>query len=116
MRFCLRRYERYIWKRRGQEKEQKQEQTVCVIHYYAVSTRLKEETLFSVPFKRAQDSIASTFGNSIRIELEEKVIVRSVGPRTYPVALDLRCARALGLTEEIALLSDSRATNQLVTS
>lgn len=65
-----------------------------VIHYYTVSTGLKEETLFSVPFKRAQDSIASVFGGSVRIELEEKRIVRSVAPRTYHVALDLRCARA----------------------
>ena len=66
-----------------------------VIHYYAVSTGLKEAALFSVPFKRAQDSITSMFGDSIRIELEERRIVRSVGPRTYHVALDLRCVRAL---------------------
>jgi tRNA (guanine37-N1)-methyltransferase len=66
-----------------------------MIHYYAVSTGLKEPALFSVPFKRAQDSIASTFGGLVRIELEEKVIMRSVAPRTYHVALDLHCARAL---------------------
>ena len=66
-----------------------------VIHYYAVSTGRKEPALFSVPFKRAQASIASAFGGSVRIELDEQRIVRSVGPRTYHVALDLRCARAL---------------------
>ncbi|MBN1762730.1 MAG: class I SAM-dependent methyltransferase family protein [Methanomicrobia archaeon] len=65
-----------------------------MIHYYAVSTGLKEAALFSVPFKRAQDSIASVFGNSVRVELDERRIVRSVAPRTYHVALDLRCARA----------------------
>jgi tRNA (guanine37-N1)-methyltransferase len=64
-----------------------------VIHYYAVSTGLKDNALFSAPFKRAQDSIASVFGNSVRVELDERRIVRSVAPRTYHVALDLRCVR-----------------------
>jgi tRNA (guanine37-N1)-methyltransferase len=61
-----------------------------VIHYYDVSTGRKDDDLFNIPFERAQNIIASTFGNSLRIELEEKRVVRSVAPRRYHVALDLR--------------------------
>jgi tRNA (guanine37-N1)-methyltransferase len=61
-----------------------------VIHYYTVSTGRKDEALFKLPFKRVRDIVASAFGNSLRIELEEKRIVRSVAPRKYHVVLDLR--------------------------
>jgi tRNA (guanine37-N1)-methyltransferase len=61
-----------------------------VIHYYDVSTGRKDDDLFTIPFERAQNIIASAFGNSLRIELEEKRIVRSVAPRKYHVVLDLR--------------------------
>ncbi|HUV80209.1 MAG TPA: class I SAM-dependent methyltransferase family protein [Candidatus Bathyarchaeia archaeon] len=60
-----------------------------VIHYYDVSTGRKDDDLFTIPFERAQNIIASAFGNSLRIELEEKRIVRSVAPRKYHVVLDL---------------------------
>lgn len=61
-----------------------------VIHYYAVSTGRKDGDLFNLPFEGAQNIIASTFGDSLRIELEEKRVVRSVAPRRYHVAMDLR--------------------------
>jgi len=64
-----------------------------VIHYYDVSTGRKDEALFTVPFERAEAIISSAFGNSLRIELEEKRIVRSVAPRKYHVVLDLRIAQ-----------------------
>ena len=71
----------------GEDKE-------CMIHYYAVSTGRKDETLFTIPFEKAQDIIASAYGSSVRIALEEKRIVRSVAPRTYHVALDLRVSKS----------------------
>ncbi len=61
-----------------------------VRHYYTVSTGRKEEVLFTIPLEKAQDIIASAFGSSVHIALEEKRIVRSVAPRTYHVVLDLR--------------------------
>lgn len=64
-----------------------------VIHYYDVSTGRKDDALFFIPLERAQNIIASAFGNSLRIELEEKRIVRSVAPRKYHVVWDLRVAR-----------------------
>jgi len=63
---------------------------VGVIHYYDVSTGNRDDELFNTPFERVKDVLSSNFGNSIRIEVEEKRIVRSVGPRKYHVVLDLR--------------------------
>jgi tRNA (guanine37-N1)-methyltransferase len=65
-----------------------------VIHYYTVSEGRKDETLFTSPFEKAHDIITSACGSSVRIELEEKRIVRSVAPRTYHVVLDLRVVRS----------------------
>ncbi len=62
------------------------------IHYYDVSTGNRDDELFNTPFERVKDVLSSNFGNSIRIEVEEKRIVRSVGPRKYHVVLDLRIA------------------------
>ena len=64
-----------------------------VIHYYDVSTGRKEDDLFNVPLERARDILSSAFGDSLRIEVEEKRIVRSVAPRKYHVVLDLRVVR-----------------------
>jgi len=64
-----------------------------VIHYYDVSTGRKGDGLFNVPLERARDNISSDFGDSLRIEVEEKRIVRSVAPRKYHVVLDLRVVR-----------------------
>ncbi|MBE0517133.1 MAG: methyltransferase [Methanophagales archaeon] len=63
-----------------------------VIHYYDVSAGRKDDDLCNVPLERAREIIASAFGNSLRLELEEKRIVRSVAPRRYHVVLDLRVA------------------------
>lgn len=62
-----------------------------VIHYYDVSVSVgrKGDDLFNVPLERARDIISSAFGNSLRVELEERRIVRSVAPRRYHVVLDL---------------------------
>jgi tRNA (guanine37-N1)-methyltransferase len=68
----------------------KREGGAGVIHYYAVATGRSEEDLFCIPFERAQDTIASAFGTSLRLELEEKRIVRSIAPRRYHVVLDVR--------------------------
>jgi len=65
---------------------------VGVIHYYDVSTGNRDDELFNTPFERVKEVLSSNFGNSIRIEVEEKRIVRSVGPRKYHVVLDLRIA------------------------
>ncbi|MDI6886446.1 MAG: class I SAM-dependent methyltransferase family protein [archaeon] len=64
-----------------------------VIHYYDVSAGRKGDTLFNVPLERARDIISSAFGNSLRVELEEGRIVRSVAPRRYHVVLDLHVVR-----------------------
>ncbi len=61
-----------------------------VIHYYDVATGRKDDDLFNAPLERARDIISSAFGDSLRIEVEEKRIVRSVAPRKYHVVLDLR--------------------------
>ncbi len=61
-----------------------------VIHYYAVARGNKDADLYGFPFQKAVDCITSVFGNTLRIELEEKRIVRSVGPRKYHVVLNLR--------------------------
>ncbi|MDI6811684.1 MAG: class I SAM-dependent methyltransferase family protein [archaeon] len=65
-----------------------------VIHYYDVSAGRKGDELFNVPLERARDIISSAFGNSLRIELEERRIVRSVAPRRYHVVLDLRVVKS----------------------
>lgn len=64
-----------------------------VIHYYDVSTGRKDDDLFNVPLERVKNILYSAFGDSIRIEVEEKRIVRSVAPRKYHVVLDLRAVR-----------------------
>ncbi len=64
-----------------------------VIHYYDVSTGRKGDDLFNVPIQRANGIISSAFGNSLRMEIEEKRIVRSVAPRKYHVVLDLRVVK-----------------------
>jgi tRNA (guanine37-N1)-methyltransferase len=65
---------------------------VGMIHYYDVSTGNRDDELFNTPFDRVKDVLSSAFGNSLRIEVEEKRIVRSVGPHKYHVVLDLRIA------------------------
>ena len=60
-----------------------------VIHYYDVSTGRKGDDLFVMPIKRVRGIISSVFGNSLRLKIEEKRIVRSVAPRRYHVVLDL---------------------------
>ncbi|MCK4475500.1 MAG: class I SAM-dependent methyltransferase family protein [Methanophagales archaeon] len=64
-----------------------------VIHYYDVSTGRKGDDLFDVPIQSAKGIISSVFGNSLRMEIEEKRIVRSVAPRKYHVVLDLHVER-----------------------
>ena len=64
-----------------------------VIHYYDVAAGRKDNDLFDVSSERAKDILASAFGNSLRTEIEEKRIVRSVAPRKYHVVLDLRVVR-----------------------
>ncbi len=61
-----------------------------VIHYYAVATGREDEELFQRPLNQAQEIIESSAGRTIRVELEEARIVRSVGPRKYHIVLDLR--------------------------
>lgn len=61
-----------------------------IIHYYSVATGRSEEDLFDRPFEEARGRIASAFGPPLKLELEEKRIVRSVAPRRYHVVLDLR--------------------------
>jgi len=60
-----------------------------VIHYYDVSTGRKGDDLFVMPIKRVRGIISSVFGDSLRLKIEEKRIVRSVAPRRYHVVLDL---------------------------
>ncbi|RLG33549.1 class I SAM-dependent methyltransferase family protein [Methanosarcinales archaeon] len=60
-----------------------------VIHYYDVSTGRKDDDLFVMPIKRVRGIISSVFGDSLRLKIEEKRIVRSVAPRRYHVVLDL---------------------------
>ena len=62
----------------------------CMIHFYAVSTGSRADNLFDTPFERVKDIISHE--DSLRLEVEEKRIVRSVGPRKYHVVLDLRIA------------------------
>jgi tRNA (guanine37-N1)-methyltransferase len=76
------------------DKDETGEGRECVIHYYTVSEGRKDEALFTIPFEKAQDIIASACDSSIRIALEEKRIVRSVAPRTYHVVLDLRVVKS----------------------
>jgi len=64
-----------------------------VIHYYDIAVGEKDDDLFNVSFERASDIISSAFGDLLRVEIEEKRIVRSVAPRKYHVVLDLRVAR-----------------------
>jgi len=64
-----------------------------VIHYYDVSTGRKGDDLFDVPIQKANGIISSAFGNSVRMEIEEKRVVRSVAPRKYHVVLDLRVVK-----------------------
>ena len=65
----------------------------AVIHYYDIAVGEKDDDLFNVSFERARDIISSAFGDLLRVEIEEKRIVRSVAPRKYHVVLDLRVAR-----------------------
>ena len=60
-----------------------------VIHYYDVSTGRKDDDLFVMPIKRVRGIVSSVFGDSLRLKIEEKRIVRSVAPRRYHVVLDL---------------------------
>ena len=60
-----------------------------IIHYYDVSTGRKDDDLFVMPIKRVRGIISSVFGDSLRLKIEEKRIVRSVAPRRYHVVLDL---------------------------
>ena len=60
-----------------------------VIHYYDISTGRKDDDLFVMPIQRARGIISSVFGDSLRLKIEEKRIVRSVAPRRYHVVLDL---------------------------
>ena len=60
-----------------------------VIHYYDASTGRKDDDLFVMPIKRVRGIISSVFGDSLRLKIEEKRIVRSVAPRRYHVVLDL---------------------------
>ena len=60
-----------------------------VIHYYDVSTGGRGDDLFDMPIKRARGIISSVFGDSLRLKIEERRIVRSVAPRRYHVVLDL---------------------------
>ena len=60
-----------------------------VIHYYDVSTGRKGDDLFVMPIKRVRGIISSVFGDSLRLKIEEKRVVRSVAPRRYHVVLDL---------------------------
>ena len=61
----------------------------AVIHYYDVTTGEKGDDLFDVPIQRAKDIIASTFDDSLILQIKEKRIVRSVAPWKYHVVLDL---------------------------
>ena len=61
----------------------------AVIHYYDVTTGEKGDDLFDVPIQRAKDIIASSFDDSLILEIQEKRIVRSVAPWKYHVVLDL---------------------------
>ncbi|HID20111.1 MAG TPA: class I SAM-dependent methyltransferase family protein [Methanophagales archaeon] len=63
---------------------------VGMIHYYDVSNGRRDDGLFTNPIKKAKEILASAFGSEIRIEVEEKRIVRSVAPWKYHVVLDLR--------------------------
>ncbi|MGC9443948.1 MAG: class I SAM-dependent methyltransferase [Candidatus Methanospirareceae archaeon] len=64
-----------------------------MIHYYAVSWGRSKRDLFTVPFTRAKELIADSFGTHLRVTVKEQRIVRSVGPRKYHVVLDLRITR-----------------------
>jgi tRNA (guanine37-N1)-methyltransferase len=63
-----------------------------IIHYYDVANGRRDERLFTNPIKRAKEILSSAFGSEIeiKIEVEEKRIVRSVAPWRYHVVLDLR--------------------------
>ncbi len=63
-----------------------------VIHYYDVSAGKRGGDLFKVPLERVRAIISSTFG-SLRMEVEDSRILRSVAPRKYHVVLDLRVAK-----------------------
>jgi tRNA (guanine37-N1)-methyltransferase len=63
---------------------------VGVIHYYDVSNGRRDDEIFTIPFKKAKEILASAFGCEIGIEVGEKRIVRSVAPWRYHVVLDLR--------------------------
>ncbi len=67
-----------------------------VIHYYDVSTGRKDDDLFVMPIKRVRGIISSVFGDSLRLKIEEKRIVRSVAPRRYHVVLDLNLVHVEG--------------------
>jgi len=67
-----------------------------VIHYYDVSTGRKGDDLFVMPIKRVRGIISSVFGDSLRLKIEEKRIVRSVAPRRYHVVLDLNLVHVGG--------------------
>ena len=67
-----------------------------VIHYYDVSTGRKGDDLFVMPIKRVRGIISSVFGDSLRLKIEEKRIVRSVAPRRYHVVLDLNLDSHVG--------------------
>ena len=72
-----------------------------VIHYYDVSTGRKGDDLFVMPIKRVRGIISSVFGNSLRLKIEEKRIVRSVAPRRYHVVLDLDLDLNLNLDSHV---------------
>ena len=77
-----------LW--RGREPNEKK---AGIIHFYAVARGRGERDLFAVPFAHAEELIAAAFGTRIQVAREEQRIVRSVGPRKYHVALDLRITR-----------------------
>jgi len=64
-----------------------------VIHYYDIAQGRKEDGLFKMSFKRAKDILASALENSLRVEIGEQRIVRSVAPRKYHIVLDLHIER-----------------------
>jgi len=72
-----------------------------VIHYYDVSTGRKDDDLFVMPIKRVRGIISSVFGDSLRLKIEEKRIVRSVAPRRYHVVLDLNLNLNLNLDSHV---------------
>jgi tRNA G37 N-methylase Trm5 len=65
------------------------ESGIGIIHYYDVSAGERKEDLFKTPIERVK-SIIHNVSPSISVEIENKRVVRSVGPRKYHVVLDLK--------------------------